>query len=99
MRTQKKDRKQVMQAYRARQSRQIIAITIALIAVSLPAVLYKRPDLVGEVSKSGLFAAQVAAIAAFLGFTTFNWRCPSCTKYLGHDIHRSRCARCGEKFN
>lgn len=80
-----------------RQSRQIIVITIALFLVLLSAVLYKRP-LFGGLSKGMLFGMQIAAIAAFLGFTAFNWRCPSCGKSLGSDINRRVCGKCGARL-
>ncbi len=89
------DREQIMREFRRRQSRQLIAIAAALFLVLLFAVLYKRPDLIGEFSKNLLFGAQIAIITAFLGFTGFNWRCPACRKFLGSDIHRRRCKKCG----
>ncbi len=94
----KKDRDRIAQDFRSRQNRQFIAIAAALFLVLLSAVVYRRPDLFGEFSKSTLFGAQVAIIAAFIGFTGFNWRCPSCTKYLGNDINRLICKKCGARL-
>ena len=87
-----------MQEFRLRQSRQLLAIAIALFLVMLCAVLYKRPDLLGGVSKGTLFGAQVISIAAFFGFTVVNWRCPSCGSSLGTDINRSICRKCGARL-
>lgn len=95
---EKKDRNRTMQDFRLRQNRQFIAIAAALFLVLLSAVIYRRPDLFGEFSKSTLFGAQVAIIAAFIGFTGFNWRCPSCTRYLGNDINRRICKKCGARL-
>ncbi len=80
-----------------RQSRQIIAITIALFLVLLSAVLYKRPLLV-ELSKGTLFGMQIVAIAAFWWFTTINWKCPSCNKSLGSNINKRVCGKCGTRL-
>jgi ribosomal protein S27AE len=93
--TQKKDDKQIMQQYRVRQNRQFIAIAAALFAVLLCAVVYKRPDLFGVFSKGALFGSQVVIIGSYIGFTSQNWKCPSCGKYLGTDINRRICKKCG----
>ena len=92
---QKKDPNEIKREYRVRQTRQIIAMTVALVLVVLGAVLYKRPDLFGQISKGTLFGMQAVTIAAFLGYTAFNWRCPSCDGYLGGDIYRAQCKKCG----
>ena len=85
--------------YRVRQTRQIIAIAAALFLVLLVAVVHRRPDLFGEHSRSLLFGLQALTIAAFIGFSAANWRCPSCQAFLGSDIHRSRCRKCGETLH
>lgn len=95
---EKKDPRKVMQDFRVRQSRQLLAIAAALFLMLLTAVVYKRPDLFGVIPKSTLFGAQAVFIAAFIGFTAVNWRCPSCNKFLGNDIHREVCRRCGARL-
>ena len=85
---------QIKSEFWQRQGRQILAVAIALFLVIFIAVVYKRHDLFGEFSKSSLFAAQLVIIAAFIGFTAINWRCPSCKKYLGMDIHKRICRHC-----
>lgn len=95
---QKKDDKQTMRNFEVRQSRQILAIAITLFLVLLLAVIYKRPDRFGEFSKDTIFGLQAVIISAFIGFTALNWRCPSCKKYLGKDIHRSICRKCGTRL-
>lgn len=95
---EKKDR-QIMQAFRVRQGRQLFAIGAALFLVLFLAVLYKRPTVLGEFSRNTIFSAQVIVIAAFIGFTSINWRCPSCNKYLGNDIGRRICRKCGSRLS
>jgi hypothetical protein len=92
------DQEGIRKEFRKRQTRQIAAIAAALFLVLLGAVLHKRPDLVGAVSRQAIFSLQAIVIAAFLGFTAMNWRCPSCGKHLGGDIHRQRCRKCGARL-
>ncbi len=90
-----KDETPVMKEFRRRQTRQIITVAVALFLVLLAAVIRKRPDIFGAVSLQSLFAGQAIVIAAFIGFTVMNWRCPSCGKHLGGNIDRRRCGKCG----
>ena len=89
------NRDRIRWEFRTRQTRQIIAVASALFLIVLSAVVYKRPDIFGEYSKGSLFGAQAVIIAAFIGFAYVNWRCPSCSKYLGSDIHKRVCKKCG----
>jgi uncharacterized membrane protein len=91
---QKKDDEQIKRDFWLRQGRQLLAIAAALFLVLLMAVVHKRHDLFGEYSKNTLVAAQLVIIAAFIVFTAFNWRCPSCKKYLGKDIYKRACRHC-----
>jgi ABC-type phosphate/phosphonate transport system permease subunit len=95
---EKKDSQQIQQEFYTRQTRQIVAIAITLFLVALAAVLYKRPDVLGEFSKRTLYTLQIVSIALFWGFTIMNWRCPSCQKSLGHDIQRRFCKKCGVRL-
>lgn len=88
----------MLRDFRLRQSRQMLAVAIALFLVLLLAVLYKRPDHFGEFSKDTLFAMQLVLISAFIGFTAINWRCPSCKKHLGSNINRRVCKKCGTRL-
>jgi hypothetical protein len=96
--TQNKDPQQIMQEFRVRQSRQFVAIAIALFLVLLCAVIYRRPDLFGEFSKGTLFGVQVVIIGSYIGYTSYNWSCPSCGKHLGADINRKICKKCGARL-
>ncbi len=89
---------QIKREFWLRQGRQFLAIAVALFFVILMAVLYKRNDLVGEFSKNALVAGQLSVIIAFIGFTAFNWRCPSCKKYLGSDINKRACRHCNSRL-
>ena len=95
---QKRDDSQIKSDFRLRQSRQLLAIAIALLGMVILALVYKRHDLFGEFPKSTIFGLQVLVIVSFAGFTSVNWRCPSCKKYLGHDINRRICKKCGARL-
>lgn len=85
----------IKKEFRKRQTRQIVAIAAAMFLVLLGAVIHKRSDLFGGLSRQAVFGLQAVTIAAFLGFSAVNWRCPSCGKHLGSDLHRQRCRKCG----
>ena len=94
----KKDGRQIMREFEARRGRQSFAIVAALFMVLFLAMLYNRPTVLGEFSKNTIFGAQVIVIAAFIGFSSVNWRCPSCNKYLGSDMNRRLCRKCGSRL-
>lgn len=94
----KRDARQIMQDFGVRRARQLLAIGVAVCFVLFLAILHKSPAVLGEFSKNTLFGAQVIVIAAFIGFSSVNWRCPSCNKYLGHDMNRRVCRKCGSRL-
>lgn len=93
----KKDNRQIIQEFGVRRERQLFAMAVALFLVLFLALLYKRPVL-GEIPKNVIFGAQVIVISTFIGFTNFNWRCPSCNKFLGPDIGMLMCRKCGSRL-
>ena len=94
----KHDDNDIKQKFRLLQTRQIIAVTVALFLMLLAALLYKRPDLLGAFSGHTLFGMQIVTIASFVVYTAYNWRCPACDKHLGSNIHRQRCGKCGARL-
>ena len=95
---QKKDDMQTKKDFRMRQSRQFLIIAIALLLIVILTVIHKRQDLFGDFSKHTILRLQLLVIAAFIGFSAVNWRCPSCKKYLGQDINRRVCRKCGTRL-
>jgi len=95
---QKRDHNRIMQDFRLRQGRQLVAIAVALLLITFLALLHNRPDLFGQLPKNTTLAAQLIVIAAFIGFSSVNWRCPACKKYLGPDIYRHICRKCGARL-
>lgn len=93
----KKDQ-QIFEEFRVKKNRQYLAIAITLLLLVLCILVYKRSDIFGQVSKNTIFSAQIIIIALFIVFSIINWRCPHCNRYLGHDIGRRRCNKCGKKL-
>jgi TRAP-type C4-dicarboxylate transport system permease large subunit len=86
----------VSKEFKRRKTRQfyaVVAVVFLLIAVLWR--LNQPGFLFGELSKGIVMAVEIAIIAAFLFFTAANWRCPSCSRYLGRDISQQRCRKCG----
>lgn len=91
---QRKEDKQIRLEFRLRQSRQHLAIAVTLLLLLLLIFLYKRNDIFGPISKSTVVASQAAVFTAFIVFSFFNWRCPSCNNYLGQNIAKCVCKKC-----
>jgi hypothetical protein len=92
---QKNENNQIMPAFRLRQSRQLFAMALTMFLLLFLVLVYKRTDIFGEFSKNSIVASQIILIGVFIGFSAINWRCPSCNKYLGSDINKRICKKCG----
>lgn len=95
---QRKNEDQVLKQFSITKSRQLIATLLALSAVIVLALVAKRPDLFGPLSKVTAMKWQLFTILLFINFTAFNWKCPSCRKYLGSDIKKPTCRKCGVRL-
>jgi SNF family Na+-dependent transporter len=79
--------------------RQLLGVTVAIWSVVILAVLSRRPDLFGYIDKVRASFLQVLVILAFVCFSAWNWRCPSCNRYLGAGLTKERgCRKCGVKL-
>jgi hypothetical protein len=92
-------KEQVRAEFAKRQGRQIVANAAAILLVIVFAILYGRPGWLGPNSKGTIFSAQVVVIAAFIGFTYQNWRCPACRRHLGGDLYRRACRKCRARLD
>lgn len=94
MRTDKNE--QVILEFRRRKTRQLWAIAVTLFLLVALSWRQSHPGILfGEISSGAVLAGEIVVIAAFIIFSASNWRCPSCGRYLGGDIGRRRCGRCG----
>lgn len=92
------DNEQIIRNFRVRQTRQYLGIAVTLVLLVSLVLVYRRPDIFGEISKRIILFAQMICIVAFVVFSSLNWRCPACNRYLGNDIARLSCRRCGARF-
>jgi carbon starvation protein CstA len=90
---------QIRAEFAKRQGRQSVAIAAAMLLIIVFAILYARPGWLGPNSRGTIFSAQIVVIAAFIGFTYHNWRCPACQRHLGGDLHRRMCGKCRERLH
>lgn len=96
---QQREQGHIRDEFRRRQTRQFFAIAVTLLLLLSLVLFHTRPDLFGrELSRGEASLAQLAVIAAFGVFSVINWRCPSCNKYLGANIYRRECGRCGSRL-
>ena len=93
-----KDYAKIRKEFRQRQSSQLLSIAVSLLLILLLALVQKRPDLFWGLPKNAVSGLQIIVIAAFVAFSVFNWRCPACDKYLGPDINRHLCKKCGTRL-
>lgn len=97
---QQQRNEQVIQEFKRRRTRQWIVsiLTIGLLA-PIVAITTKHPEVMRGASFRGipsivLALIQLTALLGVVGFTSYNWRCPSCNKLL-RQHHTNLCARCG----
>lgn len=94
----KKNEQKIMRDFSARKLAQIIAISVTL-ALFVMIAFGMNHGLFGDMfSGATLASVQILLALAFINFTVFNWRCPSCKKFLGSGIVQDLCRNCGAKF-
>jgi hypothetical protein len=93
-----KNHEEIVRRFATIRARQFLAIALAVSLAIVIAVVFKRPDLFGVLSKKTSLLLLAVTMLAFVNFSSYNWRCPSCRKYLGNDIARNRCKSCGIKL-
>ncbi len=80
--------------FQKRKMRQIVAAVPAVLVIILLVVTGETGSVAG-IPGFILAPVGIAILLAVTGFSLFNWRCPSCNKYLGKKINPHFCARCG----
>ncbi len=94
----KKDDEQIAQKFRTTRARQLAAIALTVFFIIILAVVSKRPDVFGAFSKKTVLIILLAIMLLFINFSSWNWRCPSCNRYLGSDAFQEKCRKCGVKL-
>jgi len=85
----------IKQEFKIRRTRQIIAIGTTLALLLLLALLYNHTHILEGFAKKDILSAQILILCVFIGFSSYNWKCPSCNSYIGPDINRRVCRHCG----
>ncbi len=93
-----KNGERIKKEFAMRRTRQVIAVAAAIVLMVLTALLHRHPGIFGEIAKGTLLKVQALIVLLFVNFTAYNWRCPSCRKYLGSDIGRHSCRNCGVRL-
>jgi len=88
------DDEQIRLDFARRRRHQLFAIAATFIFLLLLALLDRRYDIFGEFARNDILAAQIILLGAFIWFSIYNWRCPSCKNNLGPDINRRVCRQC-----
>jgi hypothetical protein len=85
-------------AFRLRRTLQLCAIATVTLLLVLLAYISDKVLIFGHLQKDMIFSGQFFVILTFLVFSALNWRCPACGRYLGSNIDRRRCRRCGTRL-
>jgi len=96
---QQERNQEVIDSFKKRKTRQLIA-SVPLIAAIIPLVMME------DSAEQALFGIPIAillpiCITVFIAgliFSIFNWRCPSCSGYLGKAFSPKFCTKCGAQL-
>jgi hypothetical protein len=90
----------VIEEFRRRRTRQLVVSLPALV----PLVFFatrgdgQSVSILGF-SESAVVGLFIVLVVGILIFSFFNWRCPSCDRYLGRGINPTFCSKCGVRLN
>ena len=90
---------QITDEFRQRRTRQWFISSIAFVVLIVAIAASERP----KFSLFGLDANTLGVIALVLiviliAGSLLNWRCPSCSRYLGKGMNPAFCPKCGVKL-
>lgn len=90
---------EVKRKFKTRFIRQIIVAILLLPAIFVFVFVEKEQGVALQqflgLESAALLYAAIGLVAAGLAFTLWNWRCPSCNKYLKKEIYPKHCSGCG----
>ena len=91
-----KDNGETISRFRTRRVRQFALIPPVLLSFLVLMWSSESEDatLAGVPRNYAMATAATVALSGVM-FSLFNWRCPSCSGYLGKAINPSFCAKCG----
>jgi rubrerythrin len=87
----------VMEEFKKRRTRQLIAVIPILLAAATIAMTDESTGLLG-VPSNIIIPVAIVVLLAVVAFSMFNWRCPACQSYLGKGYNPQFCPKCGKKL-
>lgn len=84
--------------FQVRRTRQLIATVPAVLAVLPLGLMDKGQESFAGIPASVLLPVCLVVLFACIAFSLWNWRCPSCRRYLGKQFNPAFCSGCGVRF-
>jgi len=86
---------EIIEEFIKKRTRQIMAVGPIILAFIALLSVEGNPTGIFGLPQNIVLSITFAVIISVLIFSLFNWRCPSCNKYLGKAINPKFCAKCG----
>ena len=90
---------EIIEEFKKKRIRQIIAVGPIILAFIALLSVEGNPTAIFGLPPNTVLTISFALIISVLIFSLFNWRCPSCNKYLGKAINPKFCAKCGVQLD
>lgn len=89
----------IISEFKKRKTKQLIAI-IPLVLAFIPILFLRKvgTEILFGISANIILPVCFGIIFIMFIFALFNWRCPSCNKYLGKKMSPQFCNHCGVKL-
>ena len=86
---------EIIEEFKKKRTRQIMAVGPIILAFIALLSVESNPTGIFGLPPNIVLGLSFALIISVLIFSLFNWRCPSCNKYLGQAMNPKFCSRCG----
>ena len=105
-----KNQEEIVKEFKVRQKRQaILAIIVFPLVIGifiaaqffpyeLVAFIERLQEKFSLINLETMTYIFIALLLSLLGFSLFNWRCPSCNAYLGKNWNPKFCSNCWTKL-
>ena len=90
---------EIIEEFKRKRTRQIMAVGPVVLAFIALFSVEGNPTGIFGLSSNIVLTIAFALIIFVLIYSFFNWRCPSCNKYLGKAINPKFCAKCGVQLS
>ena len=90
---------EIIEEFKKKRTRQIMAVAPFILAFLALLSVEGNPTGIFGLPPNIVLTIAFALIIFVLIYSFFNWRCPSCNKYLGKAINPKFCAKCGVQLS